>query len=124
MSNSARDVGASPRVRATRSATVYAAAKISGCSEDLSWCSHSCEHEWVSKQPRICGRELWRGSHPGYPRPLARAKGDLPGGFERLKEFIWLEKRSNGERVDEAKADQEKEDVGGHVGVGGWWPEA
>ena len=56
---------------------------------------------------------LFLSTHPSDPRALILSKRDLPGGFERLKEFIWLKEGPDGEGVQQTKRDEEEEDIGG-----------
>lgn len=59
-----------------------------------------------------CGDDT-RSTYPGYPGALLLAKGNLPCGLQRLKEFIWLEEGAKGKGIENAKGDQKEEDVGG-----------
>lgn len=57
-----------------------------------------------------------RSTYPRYPGALLLTKGNLPCGFQRLEEFIWLEEGAKGKGIENAKGDQEEEDVGGGRG--------
>lgn len=57
-----------------------------------------------------------RNTYPGYPGPVARTKGDLPGGLEGLEELIWLEKGAQNKGIEQTESDKEEE--GGEGGRG------
>jgi hypothetical protein len=50
-------------------------------------------------------------THPSNPSTAVLAKSHLPGGFQRLEEFIGLEEGAHAERVEDAKCHEEQQDV-------------
>lgn len=52
-------------------------------------------------------------SYPSDPSTALLAKHDLPGGLQRLKELVWLEKGPDTQRIQNPKRDQKEENITG-----------